>query len=87
MARPPAGSPRCASIRPGGAPSIAFPPHDGELVFGFVLEGSASLDCRRQHRTRRRPTLSSIPPGEAWALTRRMRRTSAAARDDAARIA
>ena len=25
--------------------TIAFPPHDGELVFGFILEGSARLDC------------------------------------------
>lgn len=31
-------------IRPIGS-TIAFPPHDGELVFGFVLEGSVRLGC------------------------------------------
>lgn len=32
------------TIRPCGAREVAFAPHDGELVFGFVLEGSARLD-------------------------------------------
>ena len=31
-------------VRPGASPIIAVPPHDGELVFGFVLEGSVRLD-------------------------------------------
>ena len=55
-------------VRPGALPVIAVPPHDGELVFGFVLEGSARLDhgvtCPLG------PADSFvIPPGEAWRLT------------------
>ena len=30
-------------IRPALAASWPFEPHDGELVFGFVLDGSAKL--------------------------------------------
>ncbi len=55
-------------VRPGAAPIIAVPPHDGELVFGFVLEGSARLD-----RGETCPLGSAdsfvIPPGESWSLT------------------
>jgi quercetin dioxygenase-like cupin family protein len=55
-------------LRPGAAPTIAVPPHDGELVFGFVLEGSARL-----HRGETCPLGSAdsfvIPPGESWSLT------------------
>src|SRR6476661_3972372 len=29
------------TIRPGGASAISISPHQGELVFGFVLDGSA----------------------------------------------
>ena len=31
-------------IRPAKGVEMAFGPHDGELVFGFALEGTASLD-------------------------------------------
>lgn len=44
-----------------------FEPHEGELVFGFVLEGSARLDCRDGFALG--PTDAFvIPPGEAWGV-------------------
>jgi mannose-6-phosphate isomerase-like protein (cupin superfamily) len=56
-------------IRAGASTAVAVPPHEGELVFGFVLEGSARLD--RQGRVDLRPADSFvIPPGEAWRLSR-----------------
>ena len=55
-------------VRPGDRPVIAVPPHDGELVFGFVLEGSVRLDCRETYPLG--PTDSFvIPPGEAWLMS------------------
>ena len=52
------------TIRPAGAATIAFTPHDGELVFGFVLDGGAKLDG-----TDVGPADSFvIPPAEAWSL-------------------
>ncbi|NUT00404.1 MAG: cupin domain-containing protein [Sphingomonas sp.] len=54
-------------LRPGRSPSIDFPPHDGELVFGFVLEGSATLDFEGEH-----PLMAGsafvIPPERDWTL-------------------
>ena len=55
------------TLRPGADPVIAVPAHDGELVFGFVLEGSARLE----HGTGRALGPADafvIPPGEAWQL-------------------
>ena len=47
--------------------SVEIPGHYGELVFGFVLDGSAQLQFRDGF-----PLLSGdafvIPPGESWAL-------------------
>ncbi|MEO7864967.1 MAG: hypothetical protein ABIR63_03740 [Sphingomicrobium sp.] len=55
-------------VRPGTESAIAVPLHDGELVFGFVLEGSATLDCRG--RAALGPAdCFVIPPGEVWRLT------------------
>ena len=54
-------------IKPGSAPDIAIPGHDGELVFGFVLEGSAELDCGGRHRLGPADSFA-IPPGEPWLL-------------------
>jgi quercetin dioxygenase-like cupin family protein len=56
------------TVRPGGSPVIAIPPHEGELVFGFVLEGSVRLDHGEGHRLGPADAFV-IPPGEAWAMT------------------
>jgi quercetin dioxygenase-like cupin family protein len=55
-------------LRLGASPSIAMPPHDGELVFGFVLEGSVRLDYG-EGRSLGASDAFVIPPGEAWRLT------------------
>ena len=55
-------------VRPGALPVIAVPPHDGELVFGFVLEGSVRLDYGEGHALGPADAFV-IPPGEAWRLT------------------
>ncbi|HEY1605165.1 MAG TPA: cupin domain-containing protein [Allosphingosinicella sp.] len=54
-------------LRPGLSARIAVPPHDGELVFGFVLEGSARLDRDGEHVLGPADSFA-IPPGEAWRL-------------------
>jgi quercetin dioxygenase-like cupin family protein len=56
------------TIRAGTSASISFPGHPGELVFGFVLEGSASLDRRETFTVGPRDAFV-IPPGEPWRLT------------------
>jgi quercetin dioxygenase-like cupin family protein len=55
-------------IRPGPARAIALPPHDGALVFGFVLEGAARLDFRGHHALGPADAFV-IPPHEAWRLS------------------
>ncbi len=49
------------------SPGIAIPPHEGELVFGFVLTGSARLDYRGSHPLGPADAFV-IPPGEGWSL-------------------
>ena len=56
-------------LRPGASPIVAIPPHDGELVFGFVLEGSMRLRFGDGY------SLGSgdafvIPPGQGWDISR-----------------
>ncbi|MFL6721946.1 MAG: hypothetical protein ACJ8FT_09125 [Sphingomonas sp.] len=53
-------------VRPGRADAIAFPAHDGELVFGFLLEGTAHLDRGFDLGP---ADVFVIPPGEPWHLT------------------
>jgi len=55
-------------LRPGASPIVAVPPHDGELVFGFVLEGSARLECGEIYPLGPADSFV-IPPGEAWRLS------------------
>lgn len=61
-------------VRPGALPVIAVPPHDGEfalpheLVFGFVLEGSARLQHGETWPLGPADSFV-IPPGEAWRMT------------------
>jgi quercetin dioxygenase-like cupin family protein len=54
-------------VRPANGRAIAFPPREGELVFGFVLEGSAILEFGGRHDLAL-PDAFVIPPGEAWSL-------------------
>lgn len=56
------------TLRPGALPIIAVPPHDGELVFGFVLEGSVRLDHGEGYPLGPADSFV-IPPGEAWRMT------------------
>jgi len=51
-------------IRPADDPEIRFSKHDGELVFGFVLDGTAALDGREVAPA----DAFVIPPGEPWRL-------------------
>ena len=55
------------TVRRGGASDIAFRAHSGELVFGFVLEGSAWLDYRDGFDLQSADSIV-IPPGEPWRL-------------------
>jgi quercetin dioxygenase-like cupin family protein len=56
------------TIRPSGASEIAFPPHDGELAFGFMLDGRARLQFGGAHALGAADAFV-IPPGEPWALS------------------
>jgi len=51
-------------IRPGIAAEIAFSPQDGELVFGFVLDGTASLNGSEL----RPADAFVVPPDQPWML-------------------
>jgi len=46
---------------------LAFGGHRGELVFGFVLDGSATLEYRGMHEVAPADAFV-IPPGHAWKL-------------------
>ena len=52
------------TIRPAGATDLALGPHDGELVFGFVLDGRARLNGTLVDAA----DAFVIPPGEGWKL-------------------
>lgn len=55
-------------IRSGGAPQLDFPAHDGELVFGFVLDGTAKL--HQCDDTDLAPADAFvILPAESWSLS------------------
>src|SRR5262249_7760285 len=62
-----AGLAEARIVRPGVSQAVAAPPHDGELVFGFVLEGSARLDHDDAHKLGPADAFV-IPPGEGWGL-------------------
>jgi quercetin dioxygenase-like cupin family protein len=67
MADATGGIAQVRTIRPGREPNLSFAPHDGELVFGFVVEGSGTLD--HGDRAQIGPADSFvIPPTDAWAL-------------------
>ena len=54
-------------IRPRGAEPIDVPPHNGELVFGFTLGGTAGLIFGGNFPIGPGDAFV-IPPGEAWTL-------------------
>ena len=56
------------TLRPRNGDSLSFGGHGGELVFGFVLDGSAMLDYRGLHEVGPADAFV-IPPGQPWRLT------------------
>jgi uncharacterized protein YjlB len=54
-------------LRPGGAVRLESPAHGAEMLFVFLLEGSARLGCRGTHDLRPADAFV-IPPGDGWAL-------------------
>ena len=56
------------TLRPRSGASLSFGGHGGELVFGFVLDGSAVLDYRGLHEVGPADAFV-IPPGQPWQLT------------------
>jgi mannose-6-phosphate isomerase-like protein (cupin superfamily) len=68
MAQASGGLAEARLIRAGTSAAIAVPPHEGELVFGFVLEGSARLERRGSFDLGPADSFV-IPPGEAWRLS------------------
>jgi quercetin dioxygenase-like cupin family protein len=55
------------TIRPVDGQRIEFPAHDGELVFGFVLDGSAVIEFRGSHEVNAEDAFV-IPPGRTWRI-------------------
>jgi quercetin dioxygenase-like cupin family protein len=67
MWRATSGLAQARTIRPLNGEAIAFGGHGGELVFGFVLDGSAVLDYRGMHDVGPADSFV-IPPGQPWRL-------------------
>jgi quercetin dioxygenase-like cupin family protein len=55
-------------VRTGASPVIAVPPHEGELVFGFVLAGSVRLEFGEGGQLGPADAFV-IPRGEAWGVS------------------
>ena len=68
MARATVGLADCRTLRPAGASGFAAPAVTGELMFGFLLAGSATLDCRGAHALGPADAFV-IPPGDTWGLS------------------
>lgn len=52
------------TIRRADASQISFPAHEGELVFGFVLDGTANLDGSALDPA----DAFVVPPNQSWTL-------------------
>lgn len=65
MLRATTGLGEVRTIRAVAGLRIEFPAHDGELVFGFVLDGSATIEFRGSHEVNAEDTFV-IPPGRSW---------------------
>jgi quercetin dioxygenase-like cupin family protein len=61
-----AGLAQVRTIRATGSP-LTFPPHAGELAFGFVLDGTARLSCHGDHPLGPSDSFV-IPPPEPWTI-------------------
>jgi quercetin dioxygenase-like cupin family protein len=68
MARATRGLADVRVLRPGAARDLTVPAHGGELLFGFLLEGSAVLDRQGPHPLGPADAFV-IPAGEAWSLS------------------
>lgn len=55
-------------VRPGGATEVSFEAHQGELVFGVLLEGCATLQFTGEHELGVADAFV-IPPQQAWRLS------------------
>ena len=55
------------TLRPRNGEALTFGGHGGELVFGFVLDGSAMLDYRGLNEVGPADAFA-IPPGQPWRL-------------------
>jgi len=55
------------TLRPLRGEALTFGGQRGELVFGFVVDGSATLDYRGMHEVAPADAFV-IPPGQAWRL-------------------
>jgi len=58
-----------AEVRTIRGTDMEFPPHDGELAFGFVLDGSANLQFGGELAVDPGDAFV-IPPREAWSINR-----------------
>lgn len=56
------------TLRPRGGNTLSFGGRHGELIFGFVVDGSAMLDYRGLHEVGPADAFV-IPPGQPWQLT------------------
>ena len=54
-------------IEPGEAGRMTIPAHDGELIFGFVIHGSAELDAGGREPLGAGDAFA-VPPGGPWSL-------------------
>lgn len=68
MAAATAGLADACTLRPAGAPGFSAPAHGGELMFGFLLAGSARLDCRGGYSLGPADAFV-IPAGEPWGVS------------------
>jgi quercetin dioxygenase-like cupin family protein len=57
-------------VRPGRSSRLTFDAHDGELSFGFLLEGSARLERGEGTFDLAPAAAFVIPPDESWSLDR-----------------
>jgi quercetin dioxygenase-like cupin family protein len=56
------------TVRPRNGEALSFGGKHGELIFGFVLDGTAMLDYRGLHELGPEDAFV-IPPGHSWQLT------------------